>query len=74
MKKIICVVLAVGLMLSLCACEKNYTYGEYKITIDASCVKNNKVGNEWSKYYYCNGKSINSGDTIIEPLDSQVTI
>lgn len=74
MKKIICALLVFVMMISLAACEKNYTHGEYKITIEASCVKNNKVGNEWSEYFYCDGKRISSGDTIIESLGSQVII
>ena len=74
MKKIICGILAFVLMISLSACKKNYTHGEYKITIKASCVENNTVGNEWSKCYYCDGIRVTSGDTIIKPLGSQVII
>ncbi len=74
MRKIICTVLAIVIMISLCACEENYTHGEYEITIDSICDENNKVGNEWSKYYSCNGRNIKSGDIITAPLGAEATI
>ena len=74
MRKIICGILAIVMIISLCACDENYTHGEYKIIIDSICEENNKVGNEWSKYYSCNGRVINSGDIITAPLGTEATI
>lgn len=74
MKRFMCITLVVFMVITFSACEKNYTHGEYKITIATDCIKNNKVGNDWRIYYYCDGKIFSNGDTVIKPLDSLVMI
>ncbi len=37
-------------------------------------LSNNHVGNEWGKYVICNGKEIESGDTVTVPSGSAVRL
>ena len=37
---------------------------QFKVTISATCVKNNSVGNEWDTVFSVDGHEIKSGDTV----------
>ncbi len=74
MKKIISMILVAVKVISLSACQREYTHGVYEISIRSWCIENNKVGNEWIKQYLCEGAIIESGDRITAPLGSKVRI
>lgn len=90
MKKVLCIILAVGLVFLLDGCGKCQTAkpssaasavvfsdavdGTYRITYQWSMLSNDSVGNEWEKTVTCDGQLISSGDTITAANGSCVTI
>ncbi|MBE6739195.1 MAG: hypothetical protein E7565_02625 [Ruminococcaceae bacterium] len=74
MKKIISVIIFVVMVISLSACQIEYTHGVYEILIRSRCIENNKVGNEWIEKFKCDGTIIESGDRITAPLGSKVRV
>ena len=79
MKRIICVVCLLVLLLASCSTEPaqieptipadDYTYGIYKLTFKTKLISNNSVGNDWSFTYTHNGETIESGYTITQSLE-----
>lgn len=71
MKRFICVVYIVVLLLSACSVSEqkateleqtaNDTYGIYELTFKTEEISNDGVGNDWSFTYTYNGKTIQSG-------------
>lgn len=74
MKKIICCILALLCVITLCSCNTEYTHGVYKIEITSKCIEKNHVGNEWSQIYWYKDELIESGDKITAELGSKITI
>lgn len=80
MKRTVCIVCLLALLLSACAVEEqaqttptipegDYDYGIYQLTFTEKKISNNHVGNDWSFTYTHNGQTIKSGYTITQPLE-----
>ena len=83
MKRSICIVCLLALLLAGCATEQaqtptqaeptipegDYTYGIYELTFKTKLISNNSVGNDWSFTYTHNGQTIKSGYTIEQSLE-----
>ncbi|MBQ8001159.1 MAG: hypothetical protein IJ298_08195 [Ruminococcus sp.] len=82
MRKIAVFLCVVATLLSFLGCQeehtyerqKNYTHGVYKLTITASEISNDSVGNDWRKSYSCDDRTIFSGEQWIVPLDATETV
>lgn len=73
MKKIIIFMCVIAIMFSFCGCESNYTHEVYEVEITAEEIYNHHVGNDWKKYYSCNGENIKSGDRCTIPRGKNET-
>ncbi len=75
MKKAVLVI--VGLVIVLVSIwliyDANCTHGVYRIDIEAECISNNSVGNEWEKLYTMDGKEIRSGEKLTLPLNETIS-
>ena len=83
MKRSICIVCLLALLLAGCATEQvqtpiqteptipegDYTYGIYELTFKTKLISNDSVGNDWSFTYTHNGQTIKSGYTIEQSLE-----
>lgn len=83
MKRSICIVCLLALLLAGCAAEQvqiptqtepiipkvDYTYGIYELTFKTKLISNDSVGNDWSFTYTYNGQTIESGYTITQSLE-----
>ena len=77
MKRFICIVCLLALLLSACSVvepeptipEGNYTQGIYKLTFHKKLISNDCVGRDWTFTYTHNGKTIKSGYTITQSLE-----
>ena len=77
MKRTVCIVCLLALLLSACSIHKqtptipkgNYSYGIYQLTFREKKISNNFVGNDWSFTYTHNGQVIKSGYTITQSLE-----
>ena len=83
MKRIICIVCLLALLLAGCSTEQaqtptqaeptipegDYTYGIYELTFKTKLISNDSVGNNWSFTYTHNGQTIESGYTITQSLE-----
>ena len=83
MKRSICIVCLLALLLAGCSTEQaqtptqaeptspedNYTYGIYELTFKTKLISNDSVGNDWSFTYTHNGQTIKSGYTIEQSLE-----
>lgn len=83
MKRIICIVCLLALLLVGCSTEQvqtpiqteptipegDYTYGIYELTFKTKLISNDSVGNDWSFTYTHNGQTIKSGYTIEQSLE-----
>lgn len=83
MKRSICIVCLLALLLAGCSAEQvqtptqteptipegDYTYGIYELTFKTKLISNNSVGNDWSFTYTHNGQTIKSGYTIEQSLE-----
>lgn len=74
MKRIALFLCVVATLFSLCGCEKNYTHGVYEVTITATEIYNDSVGDDWQKVYGCDGRIITSGESWTVPLDTTKTV
>ena len=63
-----------AMLLSFSGCQKNYTHAVYEVTITASEIYNNSVGNDWQKVYTCDGRTIASGEQYTVPLGTTKTV
>ncbi len=81
MRKVLLIWCAV-LALSLTGCtwqtkqtpDPRYTSGVYELSISASLLYNDSVGNNWRKAYTCEGVAIASGKRWTVPLDTVKTV
>ena len=83
MKRSICIVCLLALLLAGCSTEQaqtptqaeptspegDYTYGIYELTFKTKLISNDSVGNNWSFTYTHNGQTIESGYTITQSLE-----
>ncbi len=77
MKRTVCIVCLLALLLSACSVEEqtptipggDYNYGIYQLTFTEKKISNNFVGNDWSFTYTHNGQVIKSGYTITQSLE-----
>ena len=83
MKRIICIVCLLALLLVGCSTEQaqtptqtkptipegDYTYGIYELTFKTKLISNDSVGDNWSFTYTHNGQTIESGYTITQSLE-----
>lgn len=79
MKKLVCFVMVVVLILAGCSVQEpepeptlpevNYTHGIYQLTFKARQISNDHVGNDWSFTYTYNGEIITSGYQITQSLE-----
>ena len=77
MKRLVCIVCLLALLLSACSVEEqpttilkgNYSHGIYQLTFTEKRISNDHVGNDWSFTYTHNGQTIKSGYTITQPLE-----
>ena len=77
MKRFVCIVCLLALLLSACSMDEtpitilqnNYTQGIYQLTFKTRQISNNHVGNDWSFTYTYNGQPIRSGYTINQSLE-----
>ena len=74
MKRFLCVVCVVALLLSGCSVPEpetttNRTHGIYELTFNASEVSNDSVGNDWTITYTYNDKTVKNGHQILLPLE-----
>ena len=82
MKRFICIVCLLALLLSACTTvenkttipENNYTHGIYQLTFHTKAIFNDHVGNDWSFTYTCNGEEIISGHQVTSPFDQRCTL
>lgn len=90
MKKGLCAILAVGLVLLLNGCGERQAANPssvastipdtdavdtvYRIIYQWTMLANDSVGNDWEKTVTCNGQSIDSGDTVTVAKNSRITI
>lgn len=78
MKRTVCIVCLLTLLLSACAApeqtqtmpKENYSYGIYQLTFKETNISNDCVGNDWSFTYTHNGQTIKSGYTITQSLEA----
>ena len=81
MRKVL-LILCVVVVLSLMGCtdqtkqtiEQIYTDGVYEVSISASLLHNNSVGNDWRKAYTCEGFPIDNHKRWTVPLDTVKTV
>ena len=80
MKRAVCIVCLLALLLSACSVEEqaqtppaipegDYDYGIYQLTFTEKKISNNHVGNDWSFTYTHNGQTIKSGYTVTQSLE-----
>ena len=77
MKRIVCTVCLLTLLLSACSVaeptptipEADHAYGIYQLTFKEKKISNACVGNDWSFTYSHNGKTIKSGYKITRALE-----
>lgn len=77
MKRTVCIVCLLALLLSACSVEEqtptipdgDYDYGIYQLTFKTKKISNDHVGNDWSFTYTHNGQNIKSGYTITQSLE-----
>lgn len=77
MKRTVCIVCLLALLLSACGVEEqtqtipegDYDYGIYQLTFTEKKISNDCVGNDWSFTYTHNGQTIKSGYTITQSLE-----
>ena len=80
MKRTVCVVCLLALLLSACGVEEqtqtsptipegDYGYGIYQLTFTEKKISNDCVGNDWSFSYTHNGQTIKSGYTITQSVE-----
>lgn len=62
------------LLFSFTGCEKNYTHAVYEVIIIADNIYNDSVGNDWTKSYTYDNKSIYSGEQFTIPIGTEKTI
>lgn len=90
MKKVLCLIFTVSLVLLLNGCgewqaaEPSSTTSAvivdgavadvYRITYQWTLLSNDCVGSDWRKGVTCNGQPINSGDTIAAAKGSRITV
>lgn len=77
MKRTVCIVCLLTLLLSACAApeqtqtmsKENYSYGTYQLIFKEKKISNECVGNDWSFTYTHNNQTIKSGYTITQSLE-----
>ena len=77
MKRTVCIVCLLALLLSACGVEEqtptipegDFDYGIYQLTFTEKIISNDCVGNDWSFTYTHNGQTIKSGYTITQSLE-----
>lgn len=77
MKRTVCIVCLLALLLSACTAEEqtptipegHYSYGIYQLTFTEKEISNDCVGNDWSFTYTYNGQTIKSGYTTTQSLE-----
>lgn len=84
MKRFVCVVCVVALLLSGCTVPEstkatteatepettaNYTHGIYELTFKAKRVSDDSVGNDWTITYTHNGETVKSGHRVLLSLE-----
>ena len=77
MKRIVCVVCVIAVLLSACSMvdqeptilEDDYTYGIYQLTFKTRKISNDSVGDDWSFTYTYNGERIKNGHQITQSLE-----
>jgi len=77
MKRLVCFICLLGLLLSACSFEEhaeaipeeNYDYGIYQLTFKEKNISNDSVGNDWLFTYTYNSKPIKSGYRVTQSLD-----
>lgn len=75
---LLCVILA----LSLIGCAEQtkqvtdpiYTNGVYEVSISASLLHNNSVGNDWQQVFTCEGSPVGNRERWTVPLDTVKTV
>lgn len=73
MKKLVCVICSVALLLSGCSVSSggdtaNYTQAIYELTFNTKEIHNHSVGKDWAFIYTYNGETVRSGFQIILPF------
>lgn len=74
MRKFITVFCIIALLLSFSGCKRNYTHSVYEVTITDSLISNNSVGRDWKQEYFCENKTVVSGQRWTVPIDTTKTI
>ena len=74
MRRIAVLFCVIATLFSISGCKKDYTHGVYEVTITASIISNNSVGNDWQKTYTSEGRTIASGEQWTVPLDTTKTL
>ncbi len=73
MKKLLCFVCLLTLLLSACSgmgSEKYYTHGIYRLSFSVRQISGGKVGSDWDFVYKYNGETIESGYRFLYPLNT----
>lgn len=74
MKRIISIICICFIIFSFNGCKRNYTHSVYEITIDATVVSNDSVGNDWRYVYTCDGQQVKSGHQMTVPYGTAETV
>lgn len=73
MKKLLCVICLLALLLSACSgmgSGKYYTHGIYRLSFSVRQISGDKVSNDWDFVYKYNGETIENGYRFLYPLDT----